>query len=71
MPAVTLKAHFDGRHITLDEPYDLHPGTPLAVTVLPTQADLERAQWSQVAAAGLAHAYGDDEPEYTLADIKP
>lgn len=71
MPLPTLKAHFDGRHITLDEPYELQPGTPLAVTVLPAPADWDRAQWSRVAAEGLARAYGDDEPEYTSADIKP
>lgn len=55
----------------LDEPYDLQPGTLITVTVFPNQADLETAQWLSVASAGLARAYGDDEPEYTLADIKP
>jgi hypothetical protein len=71
MPSLTLKAHFDGTHIMLDEPYDLQPGTPIAVTVFPNQADLETAQWLRIASAGLARAYGDDEPEYTDADIKP
>lgn len=23
MPAISLKAHFDGKHIQLDEPYEL------------------------------------------------
>ncbi len=71
MSALTLKAHFDGKHITLDEPYELRPGTPLTVTVLPTPADLEKADWTTAASAGLSRAYSDDEPEYTLADLKP
>lgn len=28
----------------------------------------ERADWHQLAAAGLARAYGDDEPEYWPED---
>jgi hypothetical protein len=71
MPALILKAHFDGKNITLDEPYDLQPGTPLTVTVFPTQAEQEKVDWSRVASLGLARAYGDDEPEYTLKDVKP
>ncbi|HEX3316072.1 MAG TPA: hypothetical protein VHR72_14335 [Gemmataceae bacterium] len=31
----------------------------------------ERAELSQMALNGLAKAYSDDEPEYTMADIKP
>ena len=34
MPAVTLKAHFDGQRILLDEPFDIPPNTELMVTVL-------------------------------------
>ena len=30
----------------------------------------ERGEWRQYGLAMLARAYGDDEPEYTLADIK-
>jgi len=30
----------------------------------------DRAQWQAVAMQGLSLAYGDDEPEYTAADIK-
>ena len=69
MPAVTLSAHFDGQQIVLDEPYPLEPNTPLTVIVLP-EDDQEREDWYRLSAQGLAHAYGDDEPEYTLADIK-
>ena len=71
MNALTLKAHFDGKHITLDEPYELQPGTQLTVTVNSPSANLEKAEWTAAASAGLARAYSEDEPEYTLADIKP
>lgn len=29
----------------------------------------EREAWTNLGLEGLARAYGDDEPEYTLADI--
>jgi hypothetical protein len=31
----------------------------------------ERGDWSAAAAAQLARAYGDDEPEYSEADLRP
>ena len=71
MTALILRAHFDGKHITLDEPCDLPPGTPVTVTVIPDQVELERAHWEKLASDGLARAYGDEEPEYTPKDIKP
>ena len=75
MPAVTLKAHFDGKHIVPDEPTNLPIDTPLAVTVLPAGLDAalveERAEWFALSAQGLARAYGDHEPEYTVADLRP
>lgn len=70
MDTVTLKAHFDGKQIVLDEPYDLPKGSPLAVTILP-QADLsETSDWYRVAAQSLSRAYGDEEPDYSVADVK-
>jgi hypothetical protein len=74
MPSVILKAHYDGEHIVLDEPFVLPPNAPLAVTVLsPTtpEPDSERAEWAALSAQNLDRAYGDDEPEYTLADLRP
>ena len=75
MSAVTLKAHFDGAQIVLDEPFDLPANAALAVTVLDAasapHSSTEHDQWSALSAQGLARAYGDDEPEYTLADLKP
>ncbi|MGH9194522.1 MAG: hypothetical protein ACRD1T_02125 [Acidimicrobiia bacterium] len=70
MPTVTLKAHYDGERILLDEPFELPPNAALMVTVLPAAEDSESAQWARAAAVGLARAYSDDEPEYSIADIK-
>ena len=71
MPTVTLKAHYDGERILLDEPYDLPRNALLMVTVLPIAESAERADWVRASAAGLARAYSDNEPEYTLGDVKP
>ena len=75
MNSVTLKAHYDGEHIVLDEPYEIPVNAPLAVTVLVPAAsehdrERERASWTALSAGSLARAYGDDEPEYTVADLK-
>lgn len=69
MPTVALKAHFDGDRIVLDEPFDLPPHSPLIVTVLP-KPDTEHADWEALAVESLARAYGPDEPDYSLDDIK-
>ena len=69
MPTVALKAHFDGDHIVLDEPFDLPPNSPLIVTLLPESAT-ERDDWEALAVESLARAYGADEPDYSLNDIK-
>jgi hypothetical protein len=72
MPAVTLKAHYDGERIVLDEPFELTPDSPLMVTVLPTAADDQsgHAQWTALSAQNLGRAYAESEPDYTQADVK-
>ena len=72
MPSISLKAHYDGTAIRLDEPFDLPEGAQLIVTVLEAlQPETERAGWIDLSARGLARAYGDSEPEYSAADILP
>jgi hypothetical protein len=71
MPTVSLKAHYDGEHIVLDERYDLPFNAALIVTLLPPAAGSGSEEWRYAAATGLARAYSDDEPEYSLADVKP
>ena len=70
MPTVTLRAHYDGERIQLDEPFDLPPDVPLLVTVLVVEADNDREAWIAMGRHALAHAYGDAEPDYSLADIR-
>ena len=73
--SVTLKAHYDGEHIVLDEPFQIPVDAPLMVTVLAPvgpERDLEkeRTNWATLSVGNLAQAYGDDEPEYTVADLR-
>ena len=70
MPTVSIRAHYDGERIQLDEPYDIPPHVPLLVTVLTPEADNDRQAWIAAGRQALARAYGDDEPEYTFDDIR-
>lgn len=69
MPAITLRAHFDGKHIQLDEPFELQPDTPLLVTVM-QPAGAEHLAWAKLSIEGVAAAYGDAEPDYSLSRLK-
>jgi hypothetical protein len=72
MTAISLKAHFDGTSIQLDEPYDLPRDAPLLVTVLASApAESPLPGWSDLGANSLARAYGSDEPEYSVEDVVP
>ena len=64
-----LKAHYDGEHIVLDQPFELPPNASLMVTVV--TPDAEYSEWTALGAKNLARAYGDGEPEYSTADLKP
>lgn len=71
MKLITLRAHFDGEHIQLDEPIELQPGTPVMVTVGPGfMVDPECEGGLLLAGESFAAAYADDEPEYPLSLIK-
>ncbi|HVU38743.1 MAG TPA: hypothetical protein VHC95_10440 [Opitutales bacterium] len=70
MSQITLKAHFNGERIVLDEPCDLPLNAPLMVTVLTPEVEREREEWDRRAAEGLARAYSVNEPEYTLDDVR-
>jgi len=70
MPSVSLNAHFDGQSIILDEPFEIPNNARLLVTVVPPATDLDRGQWATLAGTGIAGAYGDDEPEYSTADVR-
>jgi hypothetical protein len=66
MPLVTLRAHFNGEHIILDEPFALTPDMELIITVLSQQAsDENRDAWLRLSSQRLAAAYEENEPEYS------
>ena len=62
----TLKAHFDGNSIQLDEPFALPQAARLLVTVL--DEDEESRYWSALGAEAFSRAGTAAEPEYTAAD---
>jgi hypothetical protein len=64
MEAKTLRAHFDGKQILLDEPFELEPNTKLIVTVLPESSNGESEDWARLSLESLAQGYGDNELEY-------
>lgn len=67
----TLRAHFDGEHIYLDDPYPLQPDTKLLIIVLSDLSEEEdRQDWLRLSRAALESAYGSNEPEYSLKMIK-
>jgi hypothetical protein len=66
MSVITLKAHYDGKQVCLDEPIDLAPNTPMLVNVVRSDAQGDdRAEWFALAKAAFARAYGDDELDYS------
>jgi hypothetical protein len=70
MPAVTLKAHYDGERIILDEPFDIPRNSPLMVTVLPPTEAVVDEDWFLVARKALSASYGTDEPDYGIEDLR-
>jgi len=70
MPAVTLKAHYDGERIILDEPFEIPPNSALMVTVLPSTEAVLDEDWLLVAQKALSAAYGTDEPDYGIEDLR-
>jgi hypothetical protein len=69
MDTISIPAHFDGKHILLDEPIELEPDTKLIVTVLPKN-DAEYQSWLRLSKQRLEDAYGAEEEEYSLDSIR-
>lgn len=70
MESLTIRAHYDGHQILLDEPVQLAPNTKLIITVLQPDDLGDQDDWTRLSLAGLARAYDDDEPEYPLSLVK-
>ena len=65
MNTISVKAHFDGERILLDEALELEPNAKLIVTVLP-EYDAEQEEWFDLSSKKLEDAYEPDEVEYSL-----
>lgn len=49
MKPITLRAHFDGERIQLDEPFDLQAGAPVMVLVQSdSKTDPDRGDWQML-----------------------
>jgi hypothetical protein len=71
MSLKTVRAHFDGKQIHLDEPCQLEPDTPLLIVVLQDPShDDEHEDWLRISQSALESAYGSNEPTYSLDAIK-
>lgn len=70
MKLQTITAHFDGKNICPDEPIDLTPNTKLLITVLSEKLEVDRSDWATLSMISLERAYGENDPEYTIAKIK-
>ena len=67
MSFITVRGHFDGEKILLDEKIKMKPNTKLIITVL---GDDEYENWEELSIYGLNRAYGKDEIEYSLNMLK-
>jgi hypothetical protein len=69
VPLISIPAHFDGTHVTLDEDVSLSPASRLIVTVL-DDTDTERDEFLRSSGAQLEAAMDDDEVEYSEIDLE-
>ena len=70
MKALSLRAHFDGEQIRLDDPFPIEPDSPLIVTVWQKErVDDEEEALALLAGSALVGA-SVEEPEYSLDLIK-
>jgi hypothetical protein len=69
MENITLRAHYDGTQILLDDPAELQPNTKLLITVI-QEPEMEKETWLNFSVQGLVAAYSDEEMEYPLTLIK-
>lgn len=66
---LAIKADCDGRRVVLP-PEGNFPAGPVIVIFEVTDSDKEREDWQQLSVAGLARAYGENEPDYSLKLIR-
>ena len=69
MAMKSIAAHFDGQQVRLDEDVELQPQARLLVTIL-EDIDPEREDFLTLAGKAFADSFGEDDVEYTEADLK-
>jgi len=69
MQTTSVRAHFDGEQILLDEPFEMEPNTQLLIMVLP-ESDADRDSWLRLSVERLEAAYDNDEPDYPLSSVQ-
>lgn len=60
----------DANHLKLLQPIHISPGSKVVVVIVSLEGTRESQAWHQLSARGLAAAYGDDEPEYSVDLIR-
>ena len=71
MPFVSIPGHYDGQQVQLDEAIELPANTRLIITVLGDLAPGNEVEdCYRLSETALAAAYGEDEVEYTEADLR-
>lgn len=61
-----IKATYDGTQFLPDEPLDIPPNSRAIVVIM----NQEEEDWYALANRSLNRAYGDNEPEYSLDQLK-
>lgn len=61
MQIITLQAHFDGRQILLDEPYELEPNTKLVVSLIDMKDEADF--WQAASSASLDDIWDNAEDD--------
>ena len=61
-----VKATYDGTQFLPDEPIDVPLNSRAVIIIM----DQEEEDWYTLASRSLNRAYGDDEPEYSLDQLK-
>jgi hypothetical protein len=60
----------DSHHLKLTKPIKIAPGSTVLITIEPSEGVAEAGEWYLLSSQGLENAFGEDEPEYSIKEIK-
>ena len=60
----------DSRHLKLKRPIKIAPGSTVIITIEAAEGVAEEQEWYLVSSQGLAEAYDENEPDYSLEMVK-